>query len=323
MSEHSSRKRLGRGLAALIGDIGLPEEGTKHGGGYQPVTDAGFPVEAARAPEKAAPAAEKYLPIEKIIRNPHNPRGHFAEQDIADLAQSIGEHGVVQPVLVRPSSAYSGTYELIAGERRWRAAQMAGLTEIPVLLRDVDDRTALELAIIENVQRTDLNPVEEALGYKRLVEEHGYLQADLAQIIGKSRSHLTNIMRLLKLPQDVLGWLSAGALSIGHARPLIGLENASALARQIVEQGLSVRQAENLAARGAGLSKPAAERQEKDPNTVALEKTLAEKLGLQVAINFRKTGGDIRIQYKTLDQLDEVCRRLEQESAKAAYYSEE
>ncbi|KAA6205413.1 MAG: ParB/RepB/Spo0J family partition protein [Candidatus Tokpelaia sp.] len=306
MSENPSRKRLGRGLAALIGDIDIPDSTV--------LIEAEAHRQAQSQTDKgSAGGAEKYLPIEKIMRNTHNPRRSFAEENIADLAQSIREHGLVQPVIVRPSPIRDGYFELIAGERRWRAAQQAGLVEIPVLLRDVDDRTALELAIIENVQRADLNPVEEALGYKQLIEEHGYLQADLAVIIGKSRSHLANMMRLLKLPEDVLDKLALGQLSVGHARCLINIEKASVLAQQIIEKGLSVRQAEELAAHNSDKSeKSAPEKPEKDPNTVALERNLGERLGMQVAINFKSKGGDIRIHYKNLDQLDDICRRLEQ-----------
>jgi len=314
MSENSSRKRLGRGLAALIGDIELPDAAELP----QPGRSSAASVPAAAAAETAPlAAAEKYLPISRIIRNPQNPRRHFAPEDIAELAQSIAEHGVVQPLLVRPSPRQSGYYELIAGERRWRAAQEAGLEQVPALLRDVDDRTALELAIIENVQRADLNPVEEAQGYNRLIEEYHYTQADLAKIIGKSRSHLANMLRLLKLPPDVLELLSSGRLTMGHARCLINTENPSELARQIVAQGLSVRQAEQLAARGAGAAAEAggaAKAQapkEKDPAMLTLEKTLTSRLGSQVAIALKNRGGEIRIQCKTADQLEAVCRLLE------------
>jgi len=307
MSENPSRKRLGKGLAALIGDIDIPNSAALI------EAEAYRQTQSQADKSTAGPGAEKYVPIEKIMRNRHNPRRSFADENIADLAQSIREHGLVQPVLVRPSPVHDGYFELIAGERRWRAAQQAGLAEIPVLLRDVDDRTALELAIIENVQRADLNPVEEALGYKQLIEEHGYLQADLAAIIGKSRSHLANMMRLLKLPEDILDKLALGQLSIGHARCLINVENASALAQQIIDKGLSVRQAENLAAHSeSNDEKPAAKKAEKDANMVALERNLGEKLGMQVAIHFKNKGGDIRIHYKNLDQLDDICRRLEQ-----------
>src|SRR5690606_37489890 len=199
----------------------------------------------------------------------------FGEAELADLTQSIREHGIVQPVVVR-SAGTSGRYEIIAGERRWRAAQRAGLTELPVIIREVDDRVALELAIIENVQRTDLNPVEEALGYQQLIDEHNYTQADLGQVIGKSRSHVANTLRLLKLPEEIRGMLVDGALSAGHARALVSATDPAGLAKRIVEEGLSVRQAEALAQLPAEIreSAPKAQR-EKDADTVALEKLLS------------------------------------------------
>lgn len=316
MSENTSRKRLGRGLAALIGDIEMPDSAAL-------IEAEAYRQTQNKTPDLAASpvsAAEKKLPTEKIMRNERNPRRIFADADIADLARSIQEHGVVQPILVRASPAHSGYFELIAGERRWRAAKLAGLAEIPVIVRDVDDKTALELAIIENVQRADLNPVEEALGYKQLIDNHGYLQADLAKIIGKSRSHLANMIRLLKLPPQILLMLEQGILSIGHARCLINAENPLSLAQKIVEEGLSVRQAEILAGAGAAadnhampaeVKKTVPQKREKDANMLALEHSLGKKLGLQVAINFKDKGGDIRIHYQDLDELDALCRRLE------------
>src|SRR5690606_34069651 len=184
--------------------------------------------------------ADGRVPIEFVAPNPRNPRRNFAEAELADLAQSIREHGIVQPVVVRP--APGGRYEIIAGERRWRAAQRAGLSEVPVIIRDVDDRVALELAIIENVQRADLNPVEEAQGYQQLIDEHSYTQADLGQVIGKSRSHVANTLRLLRLPEPIRDMLVDGSLSAGHARTLVTAEDPAGLARRIVEEGLSVRQ---------------------------------------------------------------------------------
>ena len=226
MSDDQSKKRLGRGLAALIGDVDL--------GIDKPVTT-----------QKTS--SERQVPIEFISRNPQNPRRHFTETELDDLAQSIREHGVVQPVVVRPSPDHPNRFELIAGERRWRAAQRANLNEIPVIIRDVDDRTALELAIIENVQRTDLNPLEEGMGYQQLIDEHDYTQADLAQVIGKSRSHVANTLRLLKLPAKVQQFINDGQLSAGHARCLITVDDPLALAEKIIRDGLSVRQAEALA----------------------------------------------------------------------------
>jgi ParB family chromosome partitioning protein len=287
MSEEASKRRLGRGLAALIGDID------------QPAVPAATPVPADRG-----------LPIDLISPNPRNPRRRFADEELADLCQSIREHGVVQPVVVRPSQT-SGRYEIIAGERRWRAAQLAGMKEIPAIIRDVGDREALELAIVENIQRTDLNPVEEALGFQQLIDDHGYTQADLGQVIGKSRSHVANTLRLLKLPEDVRAMLVDGALSAGHARTLITADDPASLARKIVEGGLSVRQAEALAQEPThGQLPKTAARPEKDPDTVALEKLLSDVTGLGVSISHKRSGGEVRVAYRTLEQLDDLCRRL-------------
>ena len=289
MNEDPSRKRLGRGLAALIGEIEKP----------QPAATA------------AASAIDGRAPIEMVSPNPRNPRRHFGDAELTDLAQSIREHGVVQPVLVRPAGE-PGRFEIIAGERRWRAAQRAGLTEIPIILREVNDRTALELAIIENVQRADLNPVEEALGYQQLIDEHNYTQADLGQVIGKSRSHVANTLRLLKLPEVIRDMLVGGELSAGHARTLVTASDPAALARRIVEDGLSVRQAEALAqVPDAGERAPRAAKPAKDTDTVALEKLLCDVTGLKVAISHRERGGEVRISYRTLEQLDDLCRRLQ------------
>ncbi len=264
--------------------------------------------------EPVVAPADGRVPIEFVSPNPRNPRRHFGEAELTDLAQSIREHGIVQPILVRKKSE-SGRYEIIAGERRWRAAQRAGLTEIPVLVRDVSDRTALELAIIENVQRADLNPVEEAQGYQQLIDEHSYTQADLGQVIGKSRSHVANTLRLLKLPDVIRDMLVDGALSAGHARTLVTASDPAGLARRIVEDGLSVRQAEALAQMPAASSSPArtpAHQAEKDADTLALEKLLSDVTGLKVVISHKERGGDLRISYRTLEQLDDLCRRLQQ-----------
>ncbi|MER8429436.1 ParB/RepB/Spo0J family partition protein [Mesorhizobium caraganae] len=294
MSEDLSRKRLGRGLAALIGEIDRPA-----------------------AAEKPAASADGKVPIEFLSPNPKNPRRHFGDADLTDLAQSIREHGVVQPVVARPSPTQAGRYEIIAGERRWRAAQRAGLTEIPIIVRDVNDRTALELAIIENVQRTDLNPVEEALGYQQLIDDHGYTQADLGNVIGKSRSHVANTLRLLKLPDAIRDMLVDGALSAGHARTLVTAQDPAGLAKQIVEEGLSVRQAEALAQMPAGgtppKAKPAQGGSDKDADTLALEKLMTDTIGMIVTIEHKGKGGAIRVNYRSLEQLDELCRRLKDE----------
>ena len=291
MNDDPSRRRLGRGLAALIGEIDRPAQ-----------------------PQEVKVVADSTVPIEFLSPNPRNPRRNFAETELADLAQSIREHGIVQPVVARPAGE-AGRFEIIAGERRWRAAQRAGLAQIPVIIRDDNDRVALELAIIENVQRADLNPVEEALGYQQLLDEHNYTQADLGQIIGKSRSHVANTLRLLKLPDPVRDLIIDGSLSAGHARTLVTAEDPAGLARRIIEGGLSVRQAEALAqqpAQNDNGPRSAPKRVAKDADTTALEKLLSDASGLKVAISHKEKGGEVRISYRTLEQLDELCRRLQQ-----------
>lgn len=292
MSEDPSRKRLGRGLAALIGEIDKPTQ--------------------SASPTAPRVSADSRVPIEFIGPNPRNPRRSFGEEELADLAQSIREHGIVQPVVVRSSGG--GRYEIIAGERRWRAAQRAGLTEIPVIIREVDDRVALEIAIIENVQRADLNPVEEAMGYQQLIDEHNYTQADLGQVIGKSRSHVANTLRLLKLPDVIRDLLVDGSLSAGHARTLVTADDPAALARRIIDEGLSVRQAEVLAQQpGEPAQRPirTSSAVEKDADTLALEKALSDVTGMRVTITHSQKGGELKVSYKTLEQLDELCRRLQ------------
>ncbi|MBB3428105.1 MULTISPECIES: ParB/RepB/Spo0J family partition protein [Rhizobium] len=292
MNDDLSKRRLGRGLAALIGEMDQPT-----------------PVDASRP----AVNPDRLVPIEFISRNPRNPRRYFDETELHDLASSIRQHGIVQPVVVRTTSV--DRYEIIAGERRWRAAQLAGLIEIPVIVRDVDDKTALEIAIVENVQRADLNPLEEALGYEQLIAEHGYTQNDLGEIIGKSRSHVANSLRLLKLPDPVRDMLAAGSLSAGHARALVSTSDPTGLARTVVSKGMSVRDAERLAQndiKAQNDPRPAgARRDEKDSDTLALERTLSDTLGLDVSINHRGNGGQVKISYKTLEQLEEICRLLE------------
>ncbi|UHS57854.1 ParB/RepB/Spo0J family partition protein [Agrobacterium vaccinii] len=293
MSDDLSKRRLGRGLAALIGEMDQP-----------------LPV---GEPQRAV-SPDRTIPIEFIARSPRNPRRHFDENELQDLASSIRQHGIVQPVVVR--TVEQNRYEIIAGERRWRAAQLAGFTEIPVIVRDVDDRTALELAIVENVQRSDLNPLEEALGYDQLIAEHGYTQNDLGEIIGKSRSHVANSLRLLKLPDPVRDMLAEGTLSAGHARALVTTSDPLHFARAIVSRGLSVRDAERMAQADIKAQlDPGHSRKpenEKDSDTIALERTLTDALGLDVKIAHKGNGGHIRINYGSLEQLEAVCRLLEQ-----------
>lgn len=292
MVDENSRKRLGRGLAALIGEMDQPIE-----------TDA--------SAEKVEEKADRLVEIDHIVPNPVNPRRHFDDEMLADLTTSIARHGVVQPIVVRPSPTEADRFELIAGERRWRASQRAGLTQVPVILRDVDDRVALEIAIVENVQRSDLNPVEEALGYQQLMDSYEYTQHALSEVIGKSRSHVANTLRLLKLPESVRDYVSNGQLTAGHARALITMDNAEMVAERIVRDGLSVRDAEALA---QSPNDPDAKAQTpkgpKDPNTKAFEKTLSDALGMKVSITEKGQGGVLKLNYKSLEQLDEIARRL-------------
>ena len=280
--------RLGRGLAALIGDMAA--------------------MEGARVTESGS--GSKKLPVDFIIANRANPRRTFDAEQLEELTNSIREKGVMSPLLVRPTDD-PNIFELIAGERRWRAAQKAGLHDVPVIVREVDDKEALELAIIENVQRADLNPLEEAMGYGQLIEQFDYTQQDLAQVIGKSRSHVANTLRLLRLPEDVRGMVASGTLTAGHARTLITVEDPAALARQIVDKGLSVREAEALSQhRDLPRKKPATDNEPRDADTLALERRLADALGLSVALNHSERGGKLEIRYKTLEQLDDICLRL-------------
>jgi ParB family chromosome partitioning protein len=284
------RRRLGRGLAALLGDVAEPEETTASRDGMRRV------------------------PIEFLKPNPRNPRKTFADAELADLSASIKEKGVVQPILVRPVKGSFNQFEIIAGERRWRASQRAGLHDVPVIVQEVSDREALELAIIENVQREDLNPIEEAFGYDALISEFSYTQQDLAQIIGKSRSHVANTLRLLKLPETVKAHLREGRLTAGHARALVGAEDPEALARRIVEEGMTVRGAEALAQapKPVDATKGGRPKKEKDADTVALERRITEHLGLAVTLDHKGDhSGEVKIRYQSLEQLDEIIRLLE------------
>ncbi len=300
MADNSAKNRLGRGLAALIGEVEKPVD-----------------VDQATNEIKA----DLMVPVEHVRANPNNPRRIFLDAELQDLTNSILEHGIVQPILVRTIKGedFAGAkYEIIAGERRWRSAQKAGLHNVPVLVREVEDRQALEIAIVENVQRADLNSVEEAMGYQQLINEYDYSQNDLAQVIGKSRSHVANTLRLLKLPEGVMNMVSSGELSAGHARTLVTSPDPVSLANRIVKEGLSVRQAERLVQ--APVVSPSKSEtadsenigDQKDTDIVALENRLSDVLGLKVNVAFKKNGsGDLRIYYKNLEQLDDVCRRLE------------
>lgn len=287
------RSRLGRGLAALIGDMGGDD--------------------ARPAPVQKGAGVRK-VPIEFVRPSPRNPRRTFLEEGLEDLTASVKEKGIIQPIVVRPLGA--NAFEIVAGERRWRAAQRAALHEVPVVVVELSDREALEVAIIENVQRSDLNPLEEAMGYELLIADHGYTQNDLGEIIGKSRSHVANSLRLLKLPEPVRDMLASGSLSAGHARALIPTSDPIALAKSVVAKGMSVRDTERLAQNDIkAQSDPnhgqAQRKDEKDADTLALERTLSDVLGLDVTVNHKGSGGQLRIAYKTLEQLEEICRLLE------------
>jgi ParB family chromosome partitioning protein len=285
-----ARSRLGRGLASLIGDVG------------------------GEAAHLERPRAQRKVPIEFIKPNPRNPRRDFSDAELGELAGSIKQHGVIQPIVVRPVKGAQDRYEIIAGERRWRASQIAGLHEVPIVPVDVSDSDALEIMIIENVQREDLNAMEEAQGYHALSNEFKRSQDEIAKIVGKSRSHVANMMRLTKLPEEVQAYIVSGQLSAGQARPLIGVVDAVAVAKRIVEGGLSARQAEALAhEQGVPERKPQKPRggKAKDPDTVALEKRVSDALGLAVSVDHRDPGGTVHIRYRDLEQLDEIVRRLD------------
>jgi ParB family transcriptional regulator, chromosome partitioning protein len=291
------RKGLGRVLSALLADVG-PEIGAAES----------RPADAPRPPSQA-------VPIERIHPNPSQPRRRFDDGALDELTNSIREKGVIQPLIVRPHPEIPDAYEIVAGERRWRAAQRAQLHELPVLVRELNDTEVLELAIIENIQRADLNPLEEAQGYRQLMDRFGHTQEKLAEALSKSRSHIANLLRLLTLPEPVLELVRAGRLSAGHARALITAPDPAALARQVVERDLSVRQTEALA-RQAAAQRPfrpnGARAPAKDADTRALEQDLTAAIGLPVAIEHRPGSekGELRIRYTTLEELDGLCQLL-------------
>jgi ParB family chromosome partitioning protein len=259
------------------------------------------------------PRGQRRVPTEALRPNARNPRRIFPNAELDELAASLRERGIIQPIVVRPVRGVTDAFEIIAGERRWRAAQRAGLHEVPIVVVEATDAEALQLAIIENVQRADLNPLEEANGYRALIEEFGNSQDEIATIIGKSRSHVANTLRLLKLSDHVKAYISSGKLSAGHARMLIGQPNAEKLAEEIVARGLNVRQVEAIAreeARRSGKSNGRHAQGSKNVDTLALEKRLSDALGLVVSIDHRGDGGVISIRYRNLDQLDDLAVRL-------------
>jgi ParB family transcriptional regulator, chromosome partitioning protein len=282
VSERAARRQLGRGLAALFGE----------------------PDEVA----SVDPAAQRRVPIELIRPGAFQPRRRFAEAELEALAQSIREKGILQPLLVRPLVGEEAGFELVAGERRWRAAQRLGLHEVPVVVRPIADSEALEIALVENLQREDLSPLEEAEAYRRLIEEFDRTQASLAQAVGKSRSHVANTVRLLSLPTPVRRLVDEGELSAGHARALLAAADPAALAEEIVRRGLNVRATERLVQRRA--ETPALKRRPRDVDTLALERELGTLLGLRVTLEPKKRGGALTLHYANLDQLDRVLSLL-------------
>ncbi len=282
----AQKNRLGRGLAALIGDD-TSEEAV---------------VQDVRT--------LRHMPIELIHASPNNPRKHFPDGDLDELAHSIKAKGLLQPIVVRPRDG--GEYEIVAGERRWRASQRAGIHDVPVLIREFSDGEALEIALIENIQRSDLNPLEEARAYGLLLEQFSYTQQQLAESVGKSRSHISNTLRLLTLPDSVRQQIETGQLTAGHARALVATDSPAKLAEQIINLGLSVRETETLARQSSPMRAAKNPGADKDPDTKALERTLSEAVGLKVEISHTgPTGGLLKISYKTLEQLEDVCRRLQ------------
>jgi ParB family transcriptional regulator, chromosome partitioning protein len=289
MAEDAARSRLGRGLAALIGDVGTESSAER-------------------------PRGQRRAPTTSLRPNARNPRRVFAEDELDELTASLRERGMIQPIVARPVRGAPDAYEIIAGERRWRAAQRAGLHEVPVVIIEATDEESLQLAIIENVQRSDLNPLEEAEGYRALMEDFSHTQDDIAKMVGKSRSHVANTLRLLKLPPSIRAYIFKGKLDAGHARMLVGQPNAEKLADEIVARGLNVRQVEEIARQESdrnGKSHSGRKRSaEKHADTLALEKRMSDALGLVVSIDARGESGVVSIRYRNLDQLDDLAQRL-------------
>jgi ParB family transcriptional regulator, chromosome partitioning protein len=289
MNTDDRRRHLGRGLSALLGDDGA-----------EPAAS-----EAGRTP--------RFVSLDLLRPGRFQPRRRFGQEEMDSLEASIREKGVIQPILVRKTTDQA--YEIIAGERRWRAAQRAGLHELPVVVRELTDREALEIALVENVQRADLSPIEEALGYQRLMIEFDHTQEQLSKVVGKSRSHVANLLRLLDLPPGVKTLLDGGKITAGHARALLGVEDAETLARQIVARNLNVRQTERLTQLGKKRNARKPTLSAKDTDTLALERELSALLGLKVTLKPSGKAGDLTIRYESLEQLDDVVQRL---SAKPA-----
>lgn len=304
------KRGLGRGLDALFQDVKTDDTSF-----VRKTVRADEIVAVANEQPISSPLSPKKMAIEKLVPGEFQPRKNFNQEALQNLADSIKVHGVLQPLLVR--QAANGIFEIIAGERRWRAAQLAQVHELPVIVLDLTDKQAFEIALIENLQREDLSPIEEALGYQRLIEEFEYSQDDLAQQLGKSRSQVTNTLRLLKLPALVKSYVDNGELSAGHARALVGCDNSIDIAKAIIKRGLSVRQTEKLvkqSAEGKPASKTASAKApkfvQKDVDVLALEEKMTSLLGMNFTIDANGAEGKVHIEYKTLEQLDDILERL-------------
>ncbi|NBO18924.1 MAG: ParB/RepB/Spo0J family partition protein [Proteobacteria bacterium] len=325
-----TQRGLGKGLSALIGEN---YSATAAAPQAKDAKEKEAPAKAAKT--KAEPGIEVAeaaaggvytLAVSKLHPGKYQPRTQFSDEAISELAESIRKNGIMQPIIVRVSGRTEGKYEIVAGERRWRAAQKAALEQVPVIIRDIPDKQALELALVENIQRQDLSPIEEAMGYQRLIEEFEYTQEELSGVIGKSRSHIANLLRLLSLPEEIRDMMERSELTMGHARALIGVPGAADMAKEVVKRGLNVRQVEQLVRERQGVEKRSVSRNttkapgtayvppaiggKKDPDIVALEESLSENLGLRVSIEDRGQSGEIVIAYDSLSQLDSILRRL-------------
>lgn len=296
MSEDQAPKKrpmgLGRGLSSLLGEI---------------QTETAAAVPSRNDGGVAVPDGVRLVPVANLQPLPNQPRRNFDDAALDELAKSITALGVLQPIVVRDMG---GHYQIVAGERRWRAAQRAHLHQVPVIVKQFDDRTALEIALVENIQREELNAWEEGETYRRLIEEYGHSQEELGRIVGKSRSHIANLMRLRNLPMRVHGWLVSGEISMGHARALLQCEDPEGIAKQVIERGLSVRDTERLAKRAKAGKSVTKARGGRDPDLEALERQLGDILGLKVQISHGARGGTVTLGYSSLDQLDLICQRL-------------
>ncbi len=310
---------LGRGLSALLGEISLPRTASSE---VSPIeTKSAVPISAAEPDvdltKLGVGSASRTVPIHQLYANPDQPRRRFEPEKLKDLEESIRAHGIMQPIMVRPLfGVRGGEYEIVAGERRWRAAMNVPLHEVPVIIRLLDDAQVLELALVENIQRQDLNPIEEALGYRRLIDDFNHTQEALGTLVGKSRAHVANLLRLLDLPDAVRSYLIEGKLSMGHARAVITAIDPVGLAQRVIKDDLSVRETERLAKAARQPDRPGTKPRsgvvsaEKDADTAALERDLSAAVGMPVSIVFSGQKGCLSIDYSTLDQLDDLCQRL-------------